>query len=138
MNESSITNASSATVGFYDAHPYGHIMKEFTSVSSPLNASSSNAPKSMPKSSLKRHVRCIHEGIKQHQCSLCERKFFEADNLRKHTRFVHGDQIERAELHEIAWGKPKEASTLAASKNEPIVEVLKRASLCSESSTSHW
>merc|ERR1712242_194576 len=38
---------------------------------------------------LKRHVEMFHEGVKNHQCQLCDQKFGQLSNLKTHVKNVH-------------------------------------------------
>jgi hypothetical protein len=39
---------------------------------------------------LRRHIECVHENLKQHQCKICEKKVGLAGNLKRHVLRVHG------------------------------------------------
>ena len=41
---------------------------------------------------LKRHIKNVHEGLKNHVCDSCGKAFSEAGNLRKHIKGVHQGQ----------------------------------------------
>ena len=38
---------------------------------------------------LRRHIRSVHEGVKNYRCETCDKAFGEAHNLKKHLRTVH-------------------------------------------------
>jgi uncharacterized Zn-finger protein len=38
---------------------------------------------------LRRHIECVHENLKQHQCKICEKRFGLAGNLKRHVLRVH-------------------------------------------------
>ena len=45
--------------------------------------------KKIVQSRLKLHVETVHEGIKNHQCQFCDKKFGQSDNLKRHVKIVH-------------------------------------------------
>ena len=44
---------------------------------------------------LKRHIRNIHEGNKDHQCDFCGKAFGHASNLNRHVQVVHQGKKEK-------------------------------------------
>ena len=38
---------------------------------------------------LKKHIKNVHEQLKNHQCDLCDKVFSESRSLKKHTKAVH-------------------------------------------------
>ena len=38
---------------------------------------------------LKRHIKVVHEGIKDHQCQFCDKKFSQSGYLKKHVKRIH-------------------------------------------------
>ena len=39
--------------------------------------------------SLKRHIRTVHEGLKDHKCEFCGKSFSQGQNLKKHIHKIH-------------------------------------------------
>ena len=46
------------------------------------------------KGGLKRHLKTVHEGIKDHKCEHCEKAFSELHHLRTHMEMVHDIMFE--------------------------------------------
>ena len=38
---------------------------------------------------MKEHVKTVHDGIKDHQCKICKRKFGQLENMKEHVKTVH-------------------------------------------------
>ena len=45
--------------------------------------------KILVQSNLNRHVKIVHEGIKNYQCQICEQKFSRSGKLQKHVKIIH-------------------------------------------------
>ena len=44
--------------------------------------------------SVKQHIRSVHEGLRDHQCGSCGKKYFRAEELKRHTFIAHMDEYE--------------------------------------------
>ena len=42
---------------------------------------------------VKKHVKNVHEGVRDHKCILCTRAFFRSCHLKRHIERIHGDYI---------------------------------------------
>ena len=40
-------------------------------------------------SNLKTHIKSVHEGLKNHKCDLCDKKFGHSSVLKKHIKGIH-------------------------------------------------
>ena len=55
------------------------------------------------KRDLKRHIKTVHEGIKDHHCSFCEKSFSRADRLNSHVKLVHEGMKDHVCSHCKNW-----------------------------------
>ena len=47
---------------------------------------------------MKRHVISLHEGKKDHKCSICDRSFARKDRLKEHVNIVHEGKMHNGQL----------------------------------------
>jgi uncharacterized Zn-finger protein len=41
---------------------------------------------------LKKHIECVHENYKQHQCKICEKSFGHKGVLNRHVQSIHANK----------------------------------------------
>ena len=79
--------------------------------------------KEIVQSKLKRHVRFVHEGIKNHCCKICDQKFGESGTLKTHVKTVHeGIKDHHCQFCNKKFGRPGHLKSHVKEVHEGIKE----------------